>query len=78
MRAVGVYDAKTQLPKLLAQVAKGRRITITRHGVPVAVLAPAGARARPVVETITALREFRKGRRLRGLSLRAMIRQGRR
>ncbi len=79
MTRVGVYEAKTQLPKLLDQVARGRRITITKHGVPVAMLVPADrASGRPVEDVIGALLAFRKGRRLRGLGLRAMIAEGRR
>jgi len=51
MREVGVYEAKTQLPRLLYRVERGERITITRHGVPVALIVPAGtARARPVAQ----------------------------
>ena len=38
METVGAYEAKTHLPKLLERVLKGERITITKHGVPVAVL----------------------------------------
>lgn len=79
MIEVGVYEAKTRLPKLLAQVAKGRRITITKHGVPVAMLVPAHPeRHRPVEETIRELLAFRKGRSLGRASLRAMIVAGRR
>ncbi len=37
---VGTYEAKTNLPKLLARVAKGERVVITRHGKPVADLVP--------------------------------------
>lgn len=78
MNEVGAYEAKTHLPRLLDRVAKGEKITITRHGVPVAVLVPAdGARARPLVETIAALRDFRRGRRLDGLKLKDMIAEGR-
>ena len=40
MKQVGVYDAKTQLPKLLDEVEHGETITITRHGKPVAKLVP--------------------------------------
>ena len=40
METVGAYEAKTHLPKLLERVSKGERITITKHGVPVAVLQP--------------------------------------
>ncbi|KAB2843183.1 type II toxin-antitoxin system Phd/YefM family antitoxin [bacterium] len=40
MNEIGVYEAKTHLPKLLERVAKGETITITRHGMPVANLVP--------------------------------------
>ncbi len=79
MEEVGVYEAKTQLPRLLEQVSRGARITITRHGIPVAMLVPpASARTRPIDDVIAELRAFGKGRRLDGLSLRTMIKQGRR
>ena len=78
MTTVGVYEAKTQLPKLLGRVARGEHVTITRHGKPVAMLVPAAAGVRPVSEVIAGLRAFRKGRRRGRISLRAMIAQGRR
>ncbi|MCC6195310.1 MAG: type II toxin-antitoxin system prevent-host-death family antitoxin [Burkholderiales bacterium] len=40
MEEVGVYEAKTHLPELLARVERGERIVITRHGKPVAELVP--------------------------------------
>ena len=40
MEEVGVYEAKTHLTELLARVERGERITITRHGKPVAELVP--------------------------------------
>lgn len=79
MRQVGVYEAKTQLPRLLARVRRGERITITRHGVPVAELVPpAGGRPQSVDAVIAEIERFRKGRSLGRSSLTAMIRQGRR
>ena len=79
METVGAYEAKTHLPKLLERVAKGERITITKHGVPVATLQPAnGAKMMPVRETIEQLKQFRNGHRLDGLSIRSMIEEGRR
>ena len=79
MKHVGVYEAKSKLPALLDRVARGARITITRHGVPVAVLVPPdGAARRPSREVVALLRAFGRGRRLRGLSLRAAIDRGRR
>jgi antitoxin (DNA-binding transcriptional repressor) of toxin-antitoxin stability system len=63
----------------LDRVAQGEQITITRHGVPVAMLVPApGVRKPDVRETIKAMIEFRKGHRLGGLSIREMIEEGRR
>jgi prevent-host-death family protein len=78
MQTVGSYEAKTHLPALLDRVAQGEEITITRHGVPVAILIPAsGAKKPDVASTIRAMLEFRKGRRLGGLSIREMIEEGR-
>ncbi len=79
MQTVGSYEAKTHLPTLLDRVAQGEQITITRHGVPVAMLVPATAGRKPNIrETIQAMLEFRKGQRLDGLSIREMIEEGRR
>jgi prevent-host-death family protein len=76
---VGSYEAKTHLPRLLERVAKGEHITITRHGVPVAILIPAGDRRdRSAEEVIAALRRFRKGRERGSSSLKSMIEEGRR
>jgi prevent-host-death family protein len=79
MATVGVYEAKTQLPKLLVRVAAGERLTITRHGKPVAILVPAVTGSdRPVEDVIAGLRAFRKERRRGRTSVRAMIARGRR
>jgi prevent-host-death family protein len=43
MTAIGVYDAKTQLPRLLDRVSRGERFLIIKHGRPVAQLVPAVA-----------------------------------
>ena len=40
MEMIGAYEAKTHLPQLLDRVARGERLTITRHGKPVAQLIP--------------------------------------
>ncbi len=78
MKQVGVYDAKTQLPKLLDEVEHGETITITRHGKPVAKLVPIGRPKCDVAETIAAIRENRKGSRLDGLKIKDLINEGRR
>ncbi|MGD9504875.1 MAG: type II toxin-antitoxin system Phd/YefM family antitoxin [Syntrophobacteraceae bacterium] len=79
MKTVGAYEAKTHLPQLLELVARGEKITITKHGVPVAILQPADfSRSRPVREVIDQLKRFRTGRHLGELSIREMIEEGRR
>ncbi|WP_028321644.1 type II toxin-antitoxin system Phd/YefM family antitoxin [Desulfatiglans anilini] len=79
METIGAYEAKTHLPQLLERVAKGERITITKHGVPVATLQPADSSKRtPVRDVIDQLKQFRSAHRLDGLSVRDMIAEGRR
>jgi len=79
MRSIGAYEAKTHLPRLLDEVEKGERITITKHGRPVAVLMPPDAAAPVDVEAVMErMRQFRKGNLLRGLSIRELIDEGRR
>lgn len=48
MRTVNVYDAKTQLSRLLESVEQGEEIVIARAGRPVARLVPVRARPRRV------------------------------
>lgn len=80
MDTVGAYDAKTHLPRLLDEVAGGKSLVITKRGVPVARLVPAGEAAHKLApeETVAALRAARRGMRLEGLSVREMIEEGRR
>jgi prevent-host-death family protein len=78
MRRIGAYEAKTHLPRLLDEVADGEAITITKHGVAIAVLGPVSARpTRTAHEAIAALRAFRLAHPLDGLSLRELIDEGR-
>lgn len=78
MSQVGAYEAKTHLPRLLERVARGERITITRHGVPVAILIPVTSGVGPdTQEAVEELRRFRKGKSLGGISLRELIDEGR-
>lgn len=79
MRRIGAYEAKTHLPRLLDEVASGEEITITKHGVAVAVLGPATARpALTTADAIAGLRSFRRAHRLDGLTIRELIDEGRR
>lgn len=82
MIAIGVYDAKTQLPKLLERVRRGERFLITKHGRPVAKLVPAGAEGaldvKQIVEEMQAWQE-REGPTLGpGLTIRQLREEGRR
>lgn len=79
MEAIGAYEAKTHLPKLLEEVASsGKTFVITKHGQPVARLGPVRRSSERPAEVIAALRVARQGVRLGGLSLGQMIEEGRR
>jgi len=79
METVGAYEAKTHLPKLLKRVLKGERITITKHGVPVAVLQPPDLKNKMDTRSvIVELKKFRDKHSLGGTSIREMIEEGRR
>ncbi len=78
MQQVGAYEAKTRLSQLIDEAAQGEEIIITKHGVPVAALVPvAGPRQMDPPAAIAAIKDFRRGRRLAGLSLRELIEEGR-
>ena len=79
MNHIGSFEAKTHLSALLERVAKGEEITITKHGLPVAKLVPAGrTRKRDAKELASEVRALRKGNSLGGLTIRELIREGRR
>jgi prevent-host-death family protein len=79
METVGAYEAKTHLPKLLERVQKGEQITITKHGIPVAVLRPAAPEISVDTKSVIAdLRKFRSKHNLGRLTIRRMIEDGRR
>lgn len=79
MKTVGAFEAKTHLSSLLEEVAGGEEILITRHGKPLARLVPVASSGRERrLEAISHLRSFAKGRRLQGLTIRALRDEGRR
>jgi prevent-host-death family protein len=78
VESVGAYEAKTHLPKLLERVLKGERITITKHGIPVAVLQPHDpAKKLDTQSVIAEIRKFRDKHSLGETSIRDMIEEGR-
>jgi len=78
MGTVSSYEAKTHLSGLLKRVAKGEKITITRHGISVAVMTrPRTSEKKDTAVLIRDMREFRKGHILGGMDLKEMIEKGR-
>jgi prevent-host-death family protein len=80
MESIGAFEAKTHLAELLDRVGRGERITITRHGIPAAVLVPVGETAaklshEEIVERMRALRKRVKRGKMR---VRDMVKEGRR
>ena len=80
METIGAFEAKTHLSALLDRVAQGERITITRHGVPAAMLVPIGPGGEKLTHplVVEAMRELRKQVKPGKTSVREMINQGRR
>jgi prevent-host-death family protein len=85
MREISASEARKNLGQLLDRVVAGEKIAITRRGRAVAWLVP----FRPVVDAesvdaksaqdaAAAIRAMSKGVRLRGLSLKNLIAEGRR
>ena len=77
MAEVGAYEAKTKLSELLERVARGEHIVITKHGIPVAILAPVGPQVDPQ-KVVAELKAFRKGKTLKPLKLEEAIKERRR
>jgi prevent-host-death family protein len=79
MQMIGTYAAKTKFTELLKRAARGERITIAKHGVPIATLqAFERAKILPVKDVIKEIRSLRASLSLRGLSMKALIEEGRR
>ncbi len=80
MGIVGAFDAKTHLSALLDRVARGESITITRHGVPAAMLVPVGETGRKLTheQIVEGMRALRQRVKAGAMSVREMIEEGRR
>jgi prevent-host-death family protein len=82
MTTMGFYEARTHLSELLDQVAKGRKVLITRRGKPAALISPPPKQeqrdVRHVVQEMLSLRD-RQGPTLGGqVTIRELIDEGRR
>ncbi len=80
MASVGAFEAKTHLSDLLDRVARGEKITITRHGVPAALLVPVEEKeTKPThQEIVEGMRALRKRVKPGKMSVREMVKEGRR
>lgn len=78
--AVGAYEAKTNLSKLLEKVEAGEEITITKHGVAVAKLVPVKREVSTEqrVAAIERILQLATGLSLGGLKVKDLINEGRR
>ncbi len=80
MGTVGAFEAKTHLSELLNRVSKGETITITRHGVPAAMLVPVGQTGKKLThqDIVDGMRALRKRIKPDTMSAREMVEEGRR
>ncbi len=80
MASIGAFEAKTHLSDLLDRVARGEKITITRHGVPAALLVPVAETAPQLThqEIIEGMRAMRKRVKPGKRTVREMVNEGRR
>lgn len=77
MKTIGAYEAKSRLSALLDEVEAGAKITITKHGRPVAILLPASGATTDLDGAVTKLRRFAEKHRLGRTSIRELIDEGR-
>jgi prevent-host-death family protein len=80
MDSVGALEAKTHLAELLDRVARGEKITITRHGVPAAMLIPIEEKQENVThrEIVEGMRALRKKVKRSKMTARDLVEEGRR
>jgi prevent-host-death family protein len=80
MALIGAFEAKTHLSELLDRVRRGEKITITRHGVPAAMLIPVEETKAKLThaEIVEGMRKLRKRTKRGKTSVREMVAEGRR
>ena len=80
METVGAFEAKTHLAELLDRVGQGEIFTITRHGVPAALLTPIEVTGKKLThkEIVQGMRSLRKKIKPDKMSVRQMVEEGRR
>ena len=80
MKSIGIFEAKRHFLALLDRVARGEKITITRHGVPAALLVPVEEKEAKLThrEIVEGMRALRKGVKPGKIGVRDMVQEGRR
>jgi prevent-host-death family protein len=80
VNTIGAFEAKTHLAALLDRVAQGERITITRHGIPAAVLVPVQEKEAKLShkEIVEGMRTLRQRVKPGAMTVREMVNEGRR
>jgi prevent-host-death family protein len=79
MKEVGTFEAKTRLSALLDEVASGVEVVITRRGVAIARLVPAGSPRRSGIgDPIARAKAFAKKQTLAPISWKKLRDEGRR
>lgn len=80
MQTIGAFAAKTHFSAILEEVEKGERVTITKHGRPVARLVPITSRddRDSVEKTIQRMKKFGQSHTLGGLDWKTLRDEGRR
>ena len=80
MDSVGAFEAKTHLSALLDRVKRGHKILITKHGSPAAMLVPVEVTEPKMTheEIVEGFRALRKRVKPGSMSVRDMVREGRR
>ena len=76
--SVGAFEAKNRFSDLIDRVGRGAEVTITKHDKPVARIVPIeGHSRREKMDAVAELRSIRGRYRLKGVTARALISEGR-
>lgn len=76
MKSIGSYEAKTHLPRLLEEVSRGERITITKHGTPIAMLVPIESEA-GISKIVDKIKSLKRIKLPKGTTIKSLIEEGR-
>ena len=76
--SVGAFEAKNRFSDLIDRVGRGAEVTITKHDKPVARIVPIKEQSRrEKLAAVAELRSIRGSYRLKGVTARTLISEGR-